>query len=144
MDLNEIKALMDMMADTGMNEVSIREKGFEIVLKRGTHVVAAPSAVPHPAPHAAPQTKQEAPKPVEKEGVFVTSPMVGTYYASPSPDDPAFVKVGDTVTPDTVICIIEAMKVMNEVKAGESGKVVEILVDNGEAVEFGTKLIRIE
>lgn len=144
MDLHEIKALMDMMVDAGVNELSIKEKGFEIELKRGVPVAAASAAAPVAALHTEPQPQHEIPKPVEKEGVYITSPMVGTYYSSPSPDDPPFVKVGDMVTPDTVICIIEAMKVMNEVKAGESGKVIEILVDSGEAVEFGTKLVRIE
>lgn len=76
-------------------------------------------------------------------GSFVTSPMVGTYYSTPSPEDPFFVKVGDRVEKETVVCIIEAMKVMNEVKAGVSGIVAEILVENGHPVEFGTKLLRI-
>lgn len=76
-------------------------------------------------------------------GTFVTSPMVGTYYTTPSPDDPPFIKVGDKVEKHTVVCIIEAMKVMNEVKAGVSGTISEILVENGHPVEFGTKLFRI-
>lgn len=79
----------------------------------------------------------------ESIGSFVTSPMVGTYYSSPSPDDPSFVKVGDKIEKHTVVCIIEAMKVMNEVKANISGTVAEILVENGHPVEFGTKLFRI-
>jgi len=76
-------------------------------------------------------------------GNFVTSPMVGTFYLTPAPDEPSFIKVGDKVEKDTVVCIIEAMKVMNEVKAGISGTVVEILVENGHPVEFGTKLFRV-
>ncbi|MGE3715728.1 MAG: acetyl-CoA carboxylase biotin carboxyl carrier protein subunit, partial [Simkaniaceae bacterium] len=72
-----------------------------------------------------------------------TSPMVGTFYASPSPDDEALVKVGDTVTEDTVVCIIEAMKVMNEVKAGKKGTVAEVFIESAHPVEFGTKLFRI-
>lgn len=74
---------------------------------------------------------------------YVTSPMVGTYYSSPSPEDPPFIKVGDRVEKHTVVCIIEAMKVMNEVKAGAAGVVTEILAENGHPVEFGTKLFRI-
>lgn len=77
-------------------------------------------------------------------GTFITSPMVGTFYASPSPDDPTFVKVGDQIDKNTVVCIIEAMKVMNEIKAGISGTVVEALVESGHPVEFGTKLYRIQ
>lgn len=77
------------------------------------------------------------------EGTFVISPMVGTFYSSPAPDQPSFVKIGEKVTPDTIVCIIEAMKVMNEVKAGVSGIVAEIITDNGQPVEFGTRLLRI-
>lgn len=79
----------------------------------------------------------------EKDSIYITSPMVGTIYFAPSPSDPAFVKPGDQVEKSTVVCIIEAMKVMNEVKAGISGVVSEPLVENGHPVEFGTKLFRI-
>jgi acetyl-CoA carboxylase biotin carboxyl carrier protein len=78
-----------------------------------------------------------------KSGKYVTAPLVGTFYAAASPDDPHFVKVGDRVEENTVVCIIEAMKVMNEVKAGISGTIAEVLVDNSHPVEFGTKLFRI-
>ncbi|MCX6990293.1 MAG: acetyl-CoA carboxylase biotin carboxyl carrier protein [Chlamydiae bacterium] len=77
------------------------------------------------------------------EGKFIQSPMVGTYYTTPSPDDPVFVQVGDKVNENTVVCIVEAMKVMNEVKAGMSGVITEICLENGQPVEFGTKLFRI-
>ncbi len=79
----------------------------------------------------------------EASGKFVAAPLVGTYYSASSPDDPHFVKVGDRVNENSVVCIIEAMKVMNEVKAGVSGTVAEILVENAHPVEFGTKLFRI-
>lgn len=81
--------------------------------------------------------------PEEVAGTYVTSPMVGTFYASPSPDDPHFVKVGDKIEKHSVVCIIEAMKVMNEVKAGVGGTIAEVLVESGHPVEFGTKLFRI-
>ncbi len=74
---------------------------------------------------------------------FITSPMVGTFYSSPSPEDPSFVKVGDRIEADTIVCIIEAMKVMNEVKAGMKGVVVEMMVESGQPIEFGSKLFRI-
>jgi acetyl-CoA carboxylase biotin carboxyl carrier protein len=77
-------------------------------------------------------------------GTFVTSPMVGTFYSSAAPDQPPFVKVGDKVNEETIVCIIEAMKVMNEVKAGVSGTVAEVLADNAQPVEFGTRLLRIQ
>jgi acetyl-CoA carboxylase biotin carboxyl carrier protein len=79
----------------------------------------------------------------QEEGTYVKSPMVGTFYASPSPDQPPFVKVGDLVTENSVVCIIEAMKVMNEVKAGVKGVIAEVLIDNAQPVEFGAKLFRI-
>lgn len=81
--------------------------------------------------------------PVDTNSVFVKSPMVGTFYLSPSPDDPPFVRVGDKIEKDTVVCIVEAMKVMNEVKAGVSGIVAEVLVQGNHPVEFGSKLFRI-
>ena len=77
------------------------------------------------------------------DGKFITSPMVGTFYKTPSPEDPVFVKVGDKVEENTIVCIIEAMKVMNEVKAGVSGVIAEICLDNAHPVEFGSKLFRI-
>lgn len=77
-------------------------------------------------------------------GTYISSPLVGTFYESPSPEDPPFIKVGDSVDENTVVCIVEAMKVMNEVKAGMKGVIKEILVDNGQPVEFGTKLFLIE
>ena len=79
-----------------------------------------------------------------KKGDMIKSPMVGTIYMAPSPDDPPFIKIGDFVEPDTVICIIEAMKVMNEIKAGVRGRISEVLIENGQPVEFGTVLYRIE
>lgn len=79
----------------------------------------------------------------EASGTFITSPMVGTFYSSPSPEDPPFVKVGDKVEKGTVVCIIEAMKVMNEVKANTSGIISEVLVESSHPVEFGTKLFRV-
>lgn len=157
---------MAIMEKAGIKKLFIKEKtGFELELERhgeaGT--AGAVSGPPYPfyagaplpireehhgtprSPHpqvkeaASPGAKEEK----KEEGKIVTSPMVGTYYASPSPDDPVFVKIGDRVDENTVLCIIEAMKVMNEVKAGVSGTVAEIFVTNAHPVEFGTKLFRI-
>ena len=86
-----------------------------------------------------------AAKPVEEaKGNFITSPIVGTFYSSPAPEKPAYVKVGDSINAGDVVCIIESMKLMNEINSEFSGKVAEILVNNGEPVEFGQKLMRIE
>ncbi|HSW86983.1 MAG TPA: acetyl-CoA carboxylase biotin carboxyl carrier protein [Rhabdochlamydiaceae bacterium] len=168
MELKQIKELMAAMEKAGIKKLSIKETtGFELQLERheeGTH----PSAIAHAPlyPHAYPQSKdighqghfpppphshhrvsaheEVSEKREEKvEGKFVTSPMVGTFYSSPSPEDPHFVKVGDRIDENTVVCIIEAMKVMNEVKAGISGMIAEILVDNAHPVEFGTKMFRV-
>lgn len=150
MDLKQVKELMAAMEKAGMKRVRIKEEqGFEIELeKEGDHSHPIPHRhqehQPHfaPPPSASPHRHNE--EKVEKEGTYISSPMVGSYYSAPSPDDPQYVKLGDKVEEDTVVCIIEAMKVMNEVKAGKKGKIVEILHKNGEPVEFGTKLFRIE
>ena len=156
MDLKQIKELMAAMERFRLNKVSLKEKsGFEITLeKTDTRLEAAAYIKKQIQPHVemvkapvhhevhAPASHHSAKE--TKPGVYVSSPMVGTFYRSPSPSDPSFVKVGDTVSENTVVCIVEAMKVMNEVKAQKSGKIAEILVDNMQPVEFGTKLFRIE
>lgn len=156
MDLKQIKELMAAMERFRLNKVSLKEKsGFEIVLEKDEprldasayikkEVHALPEAVKvHAHPEVStPPALHKADE--SKAGTFVASPMVGTFYRSPSPSDPVFVKIGDTVSENSVVCIIEAMKVMNEVKAQKSGKIVEILVENMQPVEFGTKLFRIE
>jgi acetyl-CoA carboxylase biotin carboxyl carrier protein len=158
-DLKQIKELMAAMEKAGIKKMSIKEKtGYELSLEReGDHLAAPthhvvhspPHFVPHVShvPHKEPETHAKPaahpPAAADASGKFITSPMVGTFYASPSPDDPHFVKVGDRVEEGTVVCIIEAMKVMNEVKAGISGIVAEIYHENGHPVEFGSKLFRI-
>lgn len=161
-EIKQIKELMGAMGRTCMKRISIKDKnGFEIVLEREEHGVCKPQdlgmdyssdlrndgSIRRPAQsHEIPTSLVPPIKvtPVEEpSGSFVTSPMVGTFYASPSPDDPAFVKVGDKIDKNDVVCIIEAMKVMNEVKAGVSGTVAEILPESGHPVEFGTKLLRV-
>ena len=149
---------MAAMEKAGVKKVNVKEKtGYEVTIEMPDESapVAHPQHPPvfahHPAPkhHEFPQGHQPHPPVEEKkaaepvEGKFVTSPMVGTFYTAPSPDHPAFVRVGDQVTESTVVCIVEAMKVMNEVKAGVSGTVAEVYLDNGNPVEFGTKLFRI-
>lgn len=149
MDIKQIKELMASMEKAGLKRIKIKEeKGYELELEREGHHAPLPAA---PRQHAEPQPHFSAPpatsphKHLEEmqEGECITSPMVGTYYSAPSPDDPQYVKVGDEVDENTVVCIIEAMKVMNEVKAGKKGRIAEILVDNADPVEFGTKLFRI-
>lgn len=161
MEFKQIKELMAAMGRTGTKRLTIKREGFELQLERHDNSVLMPTSETGdefgyrhelPLPRAAvPLTRdKEIHHPTPKQnvveemaGVYVTSPMVGTYYASPAPDEAHFVKVGDRVEKHTVVCIIEAMKVMNEVKSGVAGTVAEILVENGQPVEFGTKLLRI-
>jgi acetyl-CoA carboxylase biotin carboxyl carrier protein len=163
-ELKQIKELMAAMERTGTKRVSLKKDDFELTLERDQGQRAYQSSgedsyednpmrsdieqhrssvSPARAVERSPILKKEGDPPV-LTGTFVTSPMVGTLYLSPSPEDPAFVKVGDRIEKDTVVCIIEAMKVMNEVKAGVSGVVAEVMMENGHPVEFSTKLFRIE
>ncbi len=163
MDSKEIEKLMVAMQKHGTKRLVIKKEGVEIELEReekNQFSGSLPSDLLHVAamkvveerqrgmidfPRAEgsiAQLPQNTP-PVVVEGTFVNSPMVGTFYRASSPQDPAYVKVGDKVEPGTIVCIIEAMKVMNEIKAGVSGTVQEVLQENGNPVEFGSKLIRV-
>lgn len=162
MEIKHIKELMSVMGRTGTKRLMIKKEGFELqlerqengkfidplletseemILRQDNSLSRASLALSRSKENTASGNLLSATE--EVPGFFVTSPMVGTYYSTPSPDDPSFVKVGDKIEKHTVVCIIEAMKVMNEVKAGVSGTVAEILVENGHPVEFGTKLFRI-
>ncbi len=159
MDLKQMKELMAAMEKTGVKKLTLKEKtGFELHLEMkgelAEHAHPMPIAHHHPMfiPHPVPKTHEihhvpeaAAPGKTESkvEGKFVVAPMVGTLYVAASPEDAPFVKKGDRVDENTVVCIIEAMKVMNEVKAGISGIVEEVCIENGHPVEFGTKLFRV-
>lgn len=148
MKIDEIKAIAEIVAANDLAELKLEREGFSLEIKRGGTVVAAPAVsiaapvVPAVAPAAAapaaPAAESSAPR------ITIDSPLVGTLYRAPSPEAAPFVKVGDKVTPDTVVCIVEAMKVMNEIKAEKSGTIRDILVENGSAVEFGQPLFVIE
>ncbi|MBI5346027.1 MAG: acetyl-CoA carboxylase biotin carboxyl carrier protein [Chlamydiae bacterium] len=140
MDVGNIKDLIKILEESKLKKLRLKNGNFEVFLEKED---VAGSQATYLAPQQAivKEIKEEVVK--QEEGVFVTSPMVGTYYASPAPDQPPFIKVGDKVDENTVVCIIEAMKVMNEVKAQVKGTVAEILVDNAHPVEFGTKILRI-
>ncbi|MFZ9437176.1 MAG: acetyl-CoA carboxylase biotin carboxyl carrier protein [Opitutales bacterium] len=157
MDLIKIKQVVDLMKKSDLSEFEIQDQDFKLRIKRdlpGRAPVAAPAA---PAPAAAPAPVAVAPAPVAAAPApaaapaaadpsikLVTSPMVGTYYATPSPDNPPFVTVGSPIKADSVVCIIEAMKVMNEIQSEIAGTVVECLVANGTSVEFGQPLFRVK
>lgn len=138
------------MKRSELSEFEFEEEGFKLRLSRKNGdapqiIQAAPIA---PAPVAAPAlaAAPAAPAaPVEEKGIsIVKSPMVGTFYTAGSPESPAFVKIGDKVGVDTIVCIIEAMKVMNEIQAEISGTITEVLVENGEAVEYGQPLFKVK
>jgi acetyl-CoA carboxylase biotin carboxyl carrier protein len=141
-DLKKIEELVQLMLEKDLVEIEIVDGDNKIHLKRpgasaGPQVVAGASV---PTPSAANGNGAAA---VEEELVDIISPIVGTYYAASSPDSEPYVKVGDNVTPDTVVCIVEAMKVINEIKAETTGTIKEISVSNGQAVEFGQVLFKI-
>ena len=150
MDIKEIKELMTQLEGSQLKKLVVKKGDFELHLekesafesplpKRREVVVHEPESTFH---SGAP-LKEKGSSRSDSQGNYVISPMVGTFYSSSAPNQPVFVKAGDQVNEDTVVCIIEAMKVMNEVKAGVKGTVAEVLVENAQPVEFGTRLIRV-
>ena len=143
-----VEALAKIVKENKLSKIKISTEQMDIVIE-GECRAAAPVMPPMPPmgmPMSAPAgSAPAAAKPVEEaKGNFITSPIVGTFYSSPAPEKPAYVKVGDSVNSGDVVCIIESMKLMNEINSEFSGKVAEIYVNNGEPVEFGQKLMRIE
>lgn len=154
-DLDKFRKLLQLMEKFGVTEVALQNEEESWKIRRGPRQVAyAPAAIPAefaaaaaPAPQAAPVAAAPAASPAPAAapaGITINAPAIGTFYASPSPDDPPFVTVGSVVRPDTVVCIIEAMKVFNQIQAEKSGRIIEVLVENGDAVGFGQPLFRIE
>jgi acetyl-CoA carboxylase biotin carboxyl carrier protein len=142
-DLKDIKAIIDLMQKNGLTAFEMEKGGFRIALAKESGLVPAVGYAPAPVAAApAPATAAPAEAAPAASGKEIASPMVGTFYTSPSPESPAFVKVGQKVTPDTVVCIIEAMKVMNEIKAEVSGTITEVAAENGLPVQFGQVLYR--
>jgi acetyl-CoA carboxylase biotin carboxyl carrier protein len=150
LDLKAIKQVVEMMKRSEISEFEIEEKDFKLRLcrKNGeTQIIhaAAPLAAAPAAAAPAPAAPTAAAAPVEEKGIsMVTSPMVGTFYTAASPESPAFAKVGSKVGADSIVCIIEAMKVMNEIQSEISGTITEILVENGAAVEYGQPLFKVK
>jgi acetyl-CoA carboxylase biotin carboxyl carrier protein len=161
LDLKQIKLIVDLMKRSDLTEFEVEEEGFKIKIKRnsGEVVTALPanySAHPFPAAPAEPARPASAPAPApsaapaaatggEEAGfAYVKSPMVGTFYRSPSPDSPPFVDANSKVEEKSVVCIIEAMKIMNEIQAEVKGTVVEVLAENGQPVEYGQRLFKVK
>lgn len=151
-DVRRVRRLVALMNEHDLSEIDLRQGSQRVRLRRGADqpvFAATPAyapAAPAPAPQAAPSapTASSAAPAAAPAGKTINSPMVGTFYLSSSPDTAPFIKIGDQVGPDTTICIIEAMKVFNEIPAETSGKITAVLVENGMPVEFGQPLFRIE
>lgn len=165
MEIKQINQLMVSMGRYGISKLVLKKEGFEIELERGHPRVDVPTDVygeesgenplhgdfarrrAHALSSHELSTRVEAPtempKQIDETSLYVDAPMVGTIYLAPSPGEPHFVKVGDKVSEESVVCLVEAMKVMNEVKAGVRGVVSEVLVENAHPVEFGSRLFRI-
>jgi acetyl-CoA carboxylase biotin carboxyl carrier protein len=144
MDIKHIKNLVELMVENDLSRLELREGETHILLRRGHPPVISTPAVGPSAPAAptgaAPPAEPAATPPAEAEELFIRSPMVGTFYAAPDPESPPFIKVGDPVNLETVVCLVEAMKVFNEIKAEVSGRIMRVLVNNAEAVEFDQPL----
>jgi acetyl-CoA carboxylase biotin carboxyl carrier protein len=154
MNLKEIKELIEMLKGTDISELEIERSGVKVRLRKGGDVTFhpvmprmeyPPSAIVAPAVTEAPISAAEKPAEPEKtDQIKVTAPIVGTFYRASSPDKPPYVDVGDIVKKGQILCIIEAMKLMNEIESETSGKIVQILLENGQPVEYGQPLFAIE
>jgi len=147
LDLKDIKAIIDLMKKNDLSVFEMEKDGFRLKLQKGLGdqpVVSAPATTAPSLAAAASQTAA-APEAAADGGPLrdIVSPMVGTFYRATSPDAASFVDVGQSVSEDTVVCIIEAMKVMNEIKAETSGVIAEVVAENGKAVQFGQVLFRV-
>jgi len=158
MDLKEIQALIKFVAKSGAQEVSLETEDFKINIKTGpdasdqpTYVQAVapqqmPAAAPAVTPVEAAPAAPTAPAEVDDSASYITikSPMIGTFYRTPSPDQDAFVKIGDSIKPGDVLCIVEAMKLFNEIESEVSGKIVKILVDDKTPIEYDQPLFLVD
>ena len=140
-DLEKLSELIALMDEHGLTEISLSQGDQSWKLRRGG-AEAVPMVTAAPPPPQADGGGDTPPD--EPTYPTIDSPTVGTFYSAPSPDDPSFVKVGQAVSPDSVVCIVEAMKVFNQIQAETAGTIVEVLVEDGDAVEFGQPLFRIQ
>lgn len=157
MDLKQIKQIIDLMKRSELTEFAVEEEGFKLKICRGANGVpvvtssaglaAVPEAAAASAAAAAATLASSSHNGGEKEDssiIYIKAPMVGTFYRAPSPESPPFVEVNAKVSENSVVCIIEAMKIMNEIQAEVKGTVVEILVENGQPVEYGQRMFKIK
>ena len=150
-DIRKLKELVKLMVENDLTELDLQDKEETVALRRGhPGTVYAGQPVVHAAPvsHAPSSTDSSGSSDSESSDddglIAIESPMVGTFYSSPNPDSDAFVKIGDSISSDSVVCLVEAMKVFNEIKAETSGTIAKCLVESGQAVEFGQKLFLVK
>ncbi|MDY0166356.1 MAG: acetyl-CoA carboxylase biotin carboxyl carrier protein [Thermoguttaceae bacterium] len=148
-DVRKVRRLVVLMKEHDLTELEIQQGETRIQLRRGAAPVvstgaAAPVAAAPVAPAPGPADKPEAAAPSDEHLAVIRSPMVGTFYTAPDPESPTYVKVGDHVGPETTVCTVEAMKVFNQIPAEVTGKIVAVLVDNGETVEFNQPLFKVD
>ncbi|HXZ25021.1 MAG TPA: acetyl-CoA carboxylase biotin carboxyl carrier protein [Nitrospiria bacterium] len=153
MNLKEIRELIELMRQTGVSELEIERSGVRVRIRTGKAGSEEPTVtVVHPLSERMPQDmatakpsiEPGAPPPAEEKGVLVRSPIVGTFYRSASPDGPNYVEVGDVVKKGQILCIVEAMKLMNEIESETDGRILEVLIENARPVEYGQPLFRID
>jgi acetyl-CoA carboxylase biotin carboxyl carrier protein len=146
LDLDQLRDLIRLLDESNLTEIEVEHDDDRIRVRRDRAPVVGTVASQSEAPEGAATSKQPsgAPAGPEDDGIYVTSPFVGTFYRSPSPESDPFVEVGDSITPGQVLCIVEAMKLMNEIEAEAEGTIVELLAENGKPVEYGDRLFRIE
>lgn len=156
MKAKEIQELISFLSDSGLEEVNIETENFKISIKRSADqqvIAAAPPLAPQPIATTPTQVAAQAPEPKESipssestasNYIEIKSPMIGTFYRSPNPESPVFVEIGSEVKPGNPVCIIEAMKLFNEIESEVSGKIVKVLVDNAQPVEYDQPLFLVD
>ena len=147
MDFKEIKKLVELMSEMALTEIEVEESGRRIRIRKELFAPAREKSLSPLMNHSTekePTLQQESKEEDEEKTVLVRSPIVGTFYKSPSPDADAYAEIGETVKKGQILCIVEAMKLMNEIESDVEGKIVEICVEDGAAVEYGEPLFRIE
>ncbi len=146
-DVRKIRRLVELMKEHDLSEINLEQGDVRIQMRRATAEPSPAAAPPAPVVSASVRPEQpagQAAPPKAENGTVIKSPMVGTFYTAPDPESPPFVKVGDLVGPETVVCIVEAMKVFNQIPAEVAGRIIAVLAENGASVEFGQPLFKVE
>jgi acetyl-CoA carboxylase biotin carboxyl carrier protein len=143
-NLEQLRELLKILNETDITELTLESGDLKLSVRKSDSPVVPVPGVVSPPPVVAVTTMPEAPVPDNRKLIDIVSPMVGTFYRSPAPDEPPFVELGEVVKRGQTVCIVEAMKLMNEIEAESAGRIAEILVENAQPIEFGQVLMRIE